>query len=251
MHLGAVCAVISESPGRPDLLAETRAALEAQEPAPLAAHETLDAALATGAEWIWLLDGVTVPAPDALAAFAGAVERLTGLPEPLVLAGRVLDTSGELHPDALPRHEIFEKQLTVEAIERGMVQLRAAPSGSLLLRREAFERFGPLRTDLPPSWAAFAFTARALQSWDDTGHLVPSSVAVRKVPPRPTGRRGGALRTRARLLAGPTWTPTERLWEGFLVAEDAVRDARGRARRATGRRGRRGRSAPGYGARSH
>jgi len=226
--------------GLPDLLQATREALAVQhlapdrilEQAPGDGGAALAAALAPGPTWVWLLDGVTVPAPGALAAFATARERLEGLPDPLVLAGRVLDVGGGLHPDAAPRHEIFEKQLTVDAIERGLVQLRAAPSGSLLVRGEAFERFGAPRTDLPPSWAVFAFTARVLQSWEDTGYLVPSSLAVRGLPPRPAGRRGGALRTRARLLAGPAWTPTERLWEGFLVAEDAVRAARGPARRA-------------------
>lgn len=240
MSLGAVCALVSAPAGASDLLQATHNALAAQhlapdrilEQAPGDGGAALTAALASRPAWVWLLDGVTVPAPEALAAFATAREWLDGLPDPLLLAGRVLDVDGGLHPDAAPRHEIFEKQLTVNAIERGLVQLRAAPSGSLLIRGEAFERFGAPRTDLPVSWAAFDFTARVLQSWDDTGYLVPSSLAVRGLPPRPAGRRSGALRTRARLLAGPTWTPTERLWEGFLVAEGAVRAAREPARRA-------------------
>ncbi len=234
MSLGAVTALVSPLAHHPDLLAETRTALAAQGRAPQAVLEDagIDAALATGAAWLWLLDGVTVPQPGALAAFEDALERLHGLPPPLVLAGKVVDEAGALHPDASPRHEIFEKQLTVDAAERGLVQLRAAPSGSLLVRREAFARFGAPRRDLPPSWAAFELSARMLQSWDNSGYLVPESVAVRRVAPRPAGRRGGALRTRARLLAGSTWTPTERLWEGFLVAEEAVRAARGPARRA-------------------
>lgn len=239
MSLGAVCALSGVPSGRGDLVEETRAALASQADPPVSvaarpgdAGVGVRAALETGADWLWLLDGVTVPEPGALAAFAAALECLTGLPEPLVLASKVLDTAGALHPDAVPRHEIFEREYTVAAAERGLVQLRAAPSGSLLVRREAFERFGALRTDLSPSWQAFEFTARVLRSREDTGYLVPSSVAVRGVPPRSAGRRGGAIRARVALLAGPVWKPRERMWEGFLVAEGALRDVRARARRA-------------------
>ncbi len=232
--------MVGVPPDRPELVDETRIALAGQTdpPASVAVHPQGDAgvevraALEAGVEWLWLLDGVTVPEPGALTAFAAALDCLAGLPEPLVLTSKVLDTSGALHPDAIPRHEIFEREFTVAAAERGLVQLRAAPSGSLLVRREAFERFGALRTDLSLSWQAFEFTARVLRSREDTGYLVPSSVAVRRVPPRSAGRRGGAIRARAGLLAGPVWKPRERMWEGFLVAEGALKDARERARRA-------------------
>lgn len=238
-RLGGVCALVGTRSSRPEHVRATRDALaitvpspdHVLTPAPDDGAGGLAAALATRADWVWLFDGVTVPAPGACAAFEVALERLAGLPAPLVLASKVLDGRGALHPDAAPRHEIFEKQLTVDACERGLVHLRAAPSGSLLVHRDAFERFGPLRTDLPASWVAFDFTARVLRSWDDTGYLVPTSIAVRMMAPRPR-RRSGALRTRARLLAGPTWTTTERLWEGFLIAEGAVKAARGQVRRA-------------------
>ena len=238
MKLGAVVALVATAPEHADLVEETREALAGQTVAPIAvvvqppSTAPARSAPAEQPEWLWLLDGVTVPRADALEAFGAALETLAGLPAPLLLASKVIDAAGAMHPDALPRHEIFEKQYTVDAIERGLVQLRAVPAGSLLIRRGTFERFGELRADLPPSWAVFEFTARALRSWEDTGYLVPSSVAVRKLPPHPAGRRGEGLRTRARLLAGPAWTPTERLWEGFLVAEAAVRAARGPARRA-------------------
>lgn len=241
MRLGTVCVLVS-GPSRPDLLRDTRAALAVQERPPQRvldaaagdANLGVDAVLAAGADWIWLLDGVTIPAQGALAAFEGGLERLAGLPEPLVLASKVLDASGGVHRDALPRHEIFEKQRTVDACERGLVHLRATPSGSVLIRRAAFERFAPPRDDLPPGWAIFELTARILQSWEDTGYLVPESIAVRRLAPRPSGRAGGALRSRARLLTGDAWTTTERLWETYLVVEGAVTD--GRETGAPGRR---------------
>ncbi len=239
MSLGEVCALVGDVPGHPDLVAATQAALDAQQrPAEhvLAAAGDpvggVERALATRAEWVWLLDGVTVPQSGALAALEAATGRLAGLPAPLVLASKVLADDGEMHPDGLPQHEIFEKQVTVDACERGLVQLRAVPSGSVLIRRTAFERFGTLRTDLPPSWSVFEFTARALQHWDDTGHLVPGSVAVRRVAARPAGRAGGGLRSRARMLSGSTWTTTERLWEAYQLAERTLRGEREPARRA-------------------
>ena len=231
MSLGVVSVVVDRLPAHPELLRETLAAVAAQERAPQHVLERgaaagLEAARATGADWIWLLDGITVPAPGALAAFEDGLERLAGLPEPLVLAGRVLTADGTMHPDALPRHELFEKELSVAACARGLVHLRAASSGSVLVRRRVLDRFAAPRTDLPPSWAIFELTARVLQSWGDPGYLVPDSVAVRRVPPRPAGRAGGALRTRARLLGSSAWTTTERLWETYILAEATIRAAR-------------------------
>lgn len=236
MSLGVVRALVVAGP-RPTLTAAVSEAVGVQtrpvasvavEPAE-GVNRAAPAAFVDGADWLWLVDGATVPRTDALEAFEAVHDAVAELPEPLLLAGRVLDENGALHPDAAPRHEIFEKDLTVAAIERGLVQVRAVPAGSVLLRRAAFERFGPLRADLPPRWAVFDFTARALREHPDTGYLAPESIAVRRLPPHDAG---GALRTRARLLTGPTWTTTERLWEGFLVAEGVLRAARGRGRRA-------------------
>lgn len=194
------------------------------------------AALATDAEWTWLLSGPIAPQDGALEAFRAALVALDDLPAPLVLAGRVLDAHGALHLDAAPRHEIFEKQLSVEAAARGLVQLRAAPAGSLLIRRAAFERFTWPRADLPPRWAVFDFTARVLRAREDTGYLVPASTALRDAPPR-GGGRGRGLRSRARVATGPAWNGTERLWEGFLVGQELLRGAPGRAPRGAGRHG--------------
>ena len=227
-----VAAWVLADPRRPELAEATRAAVVDEGIGVVVGGLGEGKPPVDTSAWVWLLDGVTVPEPGALRAFEDALVRLANLPAPLVLASRVVDGTGALHPDAAPRHEVFEKELTLAAVERRLVQLRAAPSGSLLVRREAFVRFGALRADLPPSWSAFDFTGRVLQDRADTGYLVPESRAVRRVAPRPTGRAGGALRSRVRLLAGPTWGPTERLWEGFLVGEAMLRGGRGPAPRA-------------------
>jgi hypothetical protein len=69
-----------------------------------------------------------------------------------------------------------------------------------------------------------------LRSWEDMGYLVPASLAVRPAPPqRPTARESLG---RARMVASSAWTPTERLWETFLLAEWLAAAARGAARRS-------------------
>lgn len=209
--------MIGLHPDRPDLAAATRAALAEQVPVPAEAAD-LAAAQASESGWIWLLDGVTVPEPGALAALADAARSLDGLSQPVVLASRVLDEDRAMHPDALPRHELFEKRLSVDAAARGLVQLRAVPAGSVLVSAAVLERFDPPRADLPPRWSVLEFTLRVLRSWEDTGFLVPESVAVRRLAPRPTGRAGGALRSRARLLGSPGWTTPERLLELYTLA---------------------------------
>jgi hypothetical protein len=182
--------------------------------------------------WLWLLDGCAVPEAGALAALLAVAEALPA-PGPLLLASKVVDQHGRLHPDCTPRHEILEKEHSVDAAERHLVQLRAAAHGSVLVARAAIERFCPPRMDLPVGLDMHEWSARLLRSWNDTGYLVPASVAVRATPPRsPSWREWTA---RIRVLASSAWSPRERLWEGFVLGRDAA--AAIRAGRAHGRAG--------------
>src|SRR5436305_11135684 len=54
----------------------------------------VESALTTGADWLWLLDGSSVPRPEALAAMRAALERLEGLPDPALLGGVVVGSEG-------------------------------------------------------------------------------------------------------------------------------------------------------------
>ncbi|HWE12934.1 MAG TPA: hypothetical protein VG365_05445 [Solirubrobacteraceae bacterium] len=194
--------------------------------------------VSAGNEWLWLLDGAAVPEPGALGSLLGAAAVLSPS-APLLLASKVLGEDGRLHPDSTPRHEVFEKERSVEAAARHLVHLRIAAHGSVLVRTDAPGRFGPPRPDLPSSLDMREWSARILRSWDDCGYLVPASVAVRRAAPAPVTWSDWAARVR--VLGSGAWTPTERLWEGFLLARDAataIRPGRGQGRDAVGAPGR-------------
>jgi hypothetical protein len=196
------------------------------------------AARARGCRWLWLLDGWAVPEPGALEALLAASEAAAA-PTPLLLASKVVDRQGRLHSDATPRHEILEKAHSVDAVERRLVQLRAAAHGSVLVSGAEIDRFGPPRSDLPPGLDMHEWSARMLRSWQDTGYLVPASVAVRDAPPLASSCRHSL--GRVRVLASSAWSPRERLWEAFLLGRDAARALP----RHGNRQGRAGVGAPG------
>jgi len=189
------------------------------------------AALERGAEWIWLLDGVTVPERPALATLLASTTGDEELPVPRVVASRVVTTDGRPHPDSLPRHELFEKQVSVAAVERGLVHLRSVRHGSLLVSRGAVERFGSPRAEFTDGDDALEWTTRILRSWNDPGYLATDSVAVRRVPSEPFdgSRRRRDFGNRRRMLLGDAWSPTERLWYTYLLGFDLVATMAGRA----------------------
>jgi hypothetical protein len=139
--------------------------------------------LASGCDWLWLLDGGAVPewgALDALLAVGAGAKP----PAPVLLASKVVDSVGGLHPDSLPRHEIFEKERTVGAAADHLVHLRLAAHGSVLAAADAVGRFAPPRLRLAPGQDMREWSARILRDWGNPGYLVPASLAVR--PSRPS-----------------------------------------------------------------
>lgn len=180
--------------------------------------------------WVWLVHAGTVPRPGALAALLRATDVS---PRALLLAGLVLDTDGGLHPDALPRHEIFEKQLTLDAAQGGIVHLRTIAHGSLLVAVEARERFAASGRPSSADGDVLRWSTRVLRSPEDPGYLVPDSVAVRAAAPLGPAARRARWVGRARLLAmRGGWTATERLWEAFVLGGEVVRPwADGRSHR--------------------
>ncbi|MGI8557950.1 MAG: hypothetical protein ACR2ND_06545 [Solirubrobacteraceae bacterium] len=183
----------------------------------------LRAARATGARWLWLLDGSSIPEPGALGGLLAGVDAVSqGAAAPLLVSSRILSVSGHLCADAIPRHEIFEKERSVEATARCLVQLRTACHGSLLVSATAVDRFEPPRSDLPPGIDLMEWSARLLRHDEDTGYLAAASVAVRSFeePVRESNLRLWLARMRA--STGSGWSPTERLWEVFLIGEEIL-----------------------------
>jgi GT2 family glycosyltransferase len=141
-------------------------------------HEGMKLAHADGAEWMWLMDDDTLPAPRALAELLGARERLDS--PPAVLASKVLWQDGEMHPMNVPGFERRRIERLVDGAERGLVRLRFATFVSLLVAADVVARHGlPLKHFF--IWSDdIEYTGRVLR--DEPGYLVPSSVAVHLTP---------------------------------------------------------------------
>ncbi|HEX8104364.1 MAG TPA: hypothetical protein VF533_17240 [Solirubrobacteraceae bacterium] len=165
-------------------------------------------AAAAPCDWLWLLEDDAVPAPDALAELLAAAERLGDDPAPVLLTGLV--TGSEPWP------RWGDKAVEVRAAERGLVAVRAARAGSLLLRRDALARQGLLGARLRAAGDDLALTGRLLAR--EAGYLVPRSTARRTAPAAAPSELGARLK----MLAAPSWTPPERLW----IAFDTVRHTR-------------------------
>ena len=78
----SVCAIV---PRRDEPFARALAAQSHQPAAVVCADSSgrgLAAALAKGAQWVWLLDGSAVPRPDALQELLGALRAMPPLPPP-------------------------------------------------------------------------------------------------------------------------------------------------------------------------
>ncbi len=171
----------------------------------------LQSTAARGADWFWLLDGTAVPQPDALERLLEALG-LPDLPEPVLLAGKIVLPDGALDIEGAPWPRLTNKDVAIAACQHHLVSIRAARYGSMLVSRAALELHGPPRDDL-------GWTAQILR--EGTGLLVPQSVAVREAPVARNPWHD--VRLRAAMLRGPAWGGEEKLWVGFLVAQDAAR----------------------------
>ena len=235
-----VASAVAEQTVRPRVLLTQASTLDRT--APANGESTFVAAVRAarraGCRWIWLLDGRASPDRRALEALLAGYSVATA-PPPALLASKIVDPQGALHPGGLPRHEVFEKQHSVDAAERNMVQLRSAAHGSVLVAAAAIDQFGLPRSDLAAGIDMQEWSARILRSWDVTGYLVTASVAVRARPPEAVSWRQWIGRTR--LLASRAWTPSEKLWEMFVLGRDVGAALRGRGTD----QGRRGVGAPG------
>jgi hypothetical protein len=173
------------------------------------------------AGWVWLVDPAVAPEDDALDRLLAARDDLGHLPEPVMLASRVLTASGAYDPAFAPVFNVRNPDLAVAAVERRLVSLRVLRPGSLLVRRHAGL----------PTGDGLEWSARLLRH--EPGYLVPASVAM---------SRGAALpwfRGRVDLLLGDALDTYEKPWFAFRLIEGAAAAAR-RGGRGGSRRRRRG-----------
>jgi rhamnopyranosyl-N-acetylglucosaminyl-diphospho-decaprenol beta-1,3/1,4-galactofuranosyltransferase len=134
----------------------------------------LAAAHDRGATWAWIMDDDTIPTSTALERLLDAPSPPVHLPKPLLLVSRVIWSDGSLHPMNQPVLK-REPELFVEASAHGLLPIRTATFPSLLVHREAIDRFG-----LPKShyfiWGDdWEYTSRILRH-EPLGYLVPDSI---------------------------------------------------------------------------
>jgi hypothetical protein len=186
--------------------------------------EALAAARAAGAEWLWVLEPGTRPRQDALEHLVDVLERPTPLPPPVLLASRIITPEGELDRAATPVLDVRRIPLVTDAFEHGLIPLRVARGGSLLVNTRALEGSKSHRYEL-------VWIARLLRS--ATGVLVPASVVVRD---QPSSSAVLDVRGTIALLVSAALAPYEKPWFAFRFVEDALAEAR-RVARAGSRRG--------------
>jgi hypothetical protein len=178
----------------------------------------LERALATGADWIWVLDGTSLPRPGALTALFDGRERVGELPAPVLLTGLVVTPDGRVHPQREPWYHRFRIDLAVAAADHALVPVRGS-RGPALVRRETVAATLPgTSAGLTPG-GVLVWTARLLRT--DTGYLVPESEYVAAPDGRDPMRDP---RTAARLLAGGGLRRLDRI---ALLLELSERSDRG------------------------
>lgn len=181
-----------------------------------------------GTNWWWLLDGAAIPRPDALGRLLRPLDALGPLPSPVLLASKVLDPDGRLDADRAPWPRLLRKEVSLDACERYMLSVRAARHGSLLVNPLAIRRYGLPRADYRDGGEDLEWTARLLRQ--ETGYLVPASIAVRLSPATSIPGSGLTedlqLPSRFNMLRGSAWDEEEKLWFGFLLAQDIARGLR-------------------------
>lgn len=174
------------------------------------------AALAGGASWFWLIEDSVVAESTALEALMQALEGLGPLPEPALLASKVVTPDGLPVSASLPVVLNYDADMNVAAFERYLVRIRIARRGSLLVHRRALTAHGlPPRNDI-------LWSARLLKA--EPGLLVPASVAVRRPADGETGDQPAPLEALdwSRLLLSGALAAVEKPWFAFRLLESVV-----------------------------
>ena len=176
----------------------------------------LGRAAATGATWLWLLDGSAAPDATTLEALLVPLAHAQSLEDPILLSSMIVTPSGELDTAAPPWPRLFWRENAILGAEHRLAALRAASWGSLLVHRRALSLYGAPRASFAGAGDDLEWTGRMLR--ETPGYLVPSSVAVRHRRLATHGIR--YLRSRLRILRGDGWHGTDRVWFAFVLVRD-------------------------------
>jgi rhamnopyranosyl-N-acetylglucosaminyl-diphospho-decaprenol beta-1,3/1,4-galactofuranosyltransferase len=187
-------------------------------------HEGMKAAAARGYDWLWVMDDDTIPNPDALEILLDARTNVDG--DPYLLASKVLWTDGSLHPMNWPGLGTEDFDAFVGGIERSVLRIRSNTFPSLLVKREAVEKYGPPRKGFF-IWADdIDFTQRILRR--ESGYMIPQSVAVHKTktahkPWEGKERFYYAVRNGLFILRGDSLSAKEKIGWTLLVVSQIQR----------------------------
>ena len=178
-------------------------------------HAGMGRAHAFGAMWVWVMDDDTIPRRDALERLLDAPDPPDGLPPARLLASEVRWSDGSLHPMNQP---VFKRdpELFLSSAEHRLLPIRTATFPSLLVHREAIDRYG-----LPHAhyfiWSDdWEYTSRILRD-EPIGYLVPGSVAEHRTRSAhtPVSESGPRFYYHVRnwiyMLRGHSFRPAEKL----------------------------------------
>jgi hypothetical protein len=220
----SVCAVLGESTAR---LEQALAAQSASVDAVVVAEGLRSGAaraLETGADWIWVLDGSTLPRPDALRRLFDGLERVRELPAPALMEGVVVTAEGQMYEPRATWYRRFDLDVAMASVDRRLLPVRGS-SGPVLVQRDAAEAERPRDGAPIAPGSLLEWTARILR--DRAGYMVAESESEIAEPGHDPIK---APATAARLMLGGGLVRLERL---ALVLELAVRPGAGpRLRRA-------------------
>jgi rhamnopyranosyl-N-acetylglucosaminyl-diphospho-decaprenol beta-1,3/1,4-galactofuranosyltransferase len=176
-------------------------------------YEAIAAGMRTGADWLWLLDDDSFARPRALAELLEALRRLDGGEPPSILSSRVEWRDGQPHVMNFPVVRPDDGQQMSDALKLGLLPIRAASWVSLLVSREAVERFGmPLRQFFYQA-DDIEYTARILRQ--ARGYYVPRSVVEHATPTQHTAvdddhRFHYHVRNTVLMIRGQAWDRREK-----------------------------------------
>ena len=196
-------------------------ALEENQGATGGFYEAIRAGLATGADWVWLLDDDSFARPRALAELLAVLERAGGGPQPSLLTSRVEWKDGAPHPMNLPVVRPDDGEELAGALRLGLLPVRAASWVSLLVSREAVDRCGLPARQFFYQADDIEYTARILR--DGVGYDVPHSVVEHSTPTKHTAvdddhRFHYHVRNTILMIRGSAWERREKtgLWSVLL-----------------------------------
>ena len=179
-----------------------------------------------GYDWLWLMDDDTIPRPDALERLLSALDRMDGLPEPIMLGSKAVWTDGNWHPMNFVGARLADYPGFLDASTRGLISVRTVTFVSLLVKSEAVRRYGlPLKNYF--IWSDdIEWTARVLMH--ERGYLVADSVVEHKTKTAHTAPESGekfyfAVRNGLFLLRSSSFDWKEKITHTMVVAEQIRR----------------------------